>query len=88
MAYSLSGERPAVAAWPIELAAALLRRVAQLAKARRQRVALEVLLEMDEYRLWDMGIARDDLTRALRSDSFDVAELRPNPRHMDVQTPR
>jgi uncharacterized protein YjiS (DUF1127 family) len=87
MAYSLSGERPTIAAWPIGIAAALLRRVAQLAKARRQRIALAALLELDEYRLWDLGIARADLNRALRAEEFDIAKVRANMRRMDVTPP-
>jgi len=88
MAYSLSGERPTAAAWPTALFAALVRVVTRAGKARRQRVALAALLEMDEYRLWDLGVTRADLGRALRSEDFDIEAIRDRRRGLDVWPPR
>jgi uncharacterized protein YjiS (DUF1127 family) len=88
MAYSLAGERPNIAAWPSVLIAAVLRRVARAAKARRQRLALAALLEMDDSRLWDLGISRSDLSRALRSDDFDLDAIRDRRRGFDLWPPR
>ena len=88
MAYSLSSERPVVARSPFALLAGLLQLGAQIAKARRRRVALAALLEMDDYRLWDLGISRADLGRALRSDGFDADQIRYRRRDFDVLPPR
>jgi uncharacterized protein YjiS (DUF1127 family) len=88
MAYSLSGERPIAAAWPSRVLGSMLHWAMRAGKARRQRVALSALLEMDEYRLWDLGISRDDLTHALRNDDFDVAAVRDHRRGFDVWPPR
>jgi uncharacterized protein YjiS (DUF1127 family) len=88
MAYSLSGERPTVAAWPTAILAATLRFLTRAGKARRQRLALAALLEMDEYRLWDLGVTRADLGRALRSEEFDMEAIRDGRRGLDVWPPR
>jgi len=88
MAYSLSGERPTAAAWPTAILASVVRFVARAGKARRQRVALAALLEMDEYRLWDLGVTRADLGRALRSEDFDIEAIRDGRRSLDVWPPR
>ena len=65
MAYSLSGERPAVAAVTLNPLRAFGRLVAKVRAARAQRVALGTLLEYDAYRLDDLGINRGDLFDAL-----------------------
>ena len=89
MAYSLSGERPlAAAARPFALLATLVTFVRQAGKARRRRVALTTLLEMDEYRLWDLGISPGDLRAALRSEDFDIEAVRDARRSLDVWPPR
>jgi uncharacterized protein YjiS (DUF1127 family) len=88
MAYSLSGERPVIAAWPTTVLLALLRRLAAFGKARRRRIALGTLLDMDDYRLWDLGISRDDLARAVRSDQFDIDAVRDSRRWLDIHPPR
>ncbi len=89
MAYSLSGERPlAAAARPFALVARFVTFVRQAAKARRRRVALTTLLEMDEYHLWDLGVSRTDLRAALRSDDFDIEAVRDARRGLDVWPPR
>jgi uncharacterized protein YjiS (DUF1127 family) len=88
MAYSLSSERPVAAAAPFAFVAGLLHLVGRLAKARRRRLALAMLLEMDDYRLWDLGISRADLPRVLRSDDFDADQIRYRRRDFDVSPPR
>jgi uncharacterized protein YjiS (DUF1127 family) len=76
MAYSLTRERPLAAAWPLAALGSLARAVDRLAKARRRRLAVAALLEMDDYRLWDLGISRPDLQGMMRSDGFDVELIR------------
>jgi len=87
MAYSLSGERPITAAWPLAFVATLARAAGRAAKARRQRRALAALLEMDEYRLWDLGVTREDLRRAVRADEFDIEAIRDRRRGLDIWPP-
>ena len=65
MAYSLSSERPAVAAVTLNPLRAFGRWVAKARAARAQRVALGTLLEFDAHRLDDLGINRGDLFDAL-----------------------
>lgn len=65
MAYSLSSERPAVAAVTLNPFRAFGRWVAKARAARAQRVALGSLLEFDAHRLDDLGINRGDLFDAL-----------------------
>jgi uncharacterized protein YjiS (DUF1127 family) len=69
MAYSLSGERPAVAAVTLNPLRAFGRWVAKARAARAQRVALGSLLEFDTHRLDDLGINRGDLFDALHHPS-------------------
>jgi uncharacterized protein YjiS (DUF1127 family) len=88
MAYSLSGERPIAAAWPFRVLGSLVDWAARAGTAHRRRVALSALLELDEYRLWDLGISRADLTRAVRNESFDVEAVRDHRRGFDVWPPR
>ena len=67
MALVLSGERPRAAAFswnPVRLVAAWL---AKARAARTQRVALDSLLDLDAYRLDDLGINRGDLFDALHT---------------------
>ncbi|MDR3476004.1 MAG: hypothetical protein P4M09_30535 [Devosia sp.] len=87
MAYSLFGERPVIAAWPLAVFGVLARLVARKLKARRNRIALTALLEFDEHRLWDLGISRADLGKALRSDAFDIEAVRDRRRSLDVWPP-
>ena len=65
MAYSLSGERPHVAAVTLNPLRVFARWVAKARAARAQRVALGTLLEFDTHRLEDLGINRGDLFDAL-----------------------
>ena len=85
MAYSLAGDRPNAAAWPSVLFAAVLRPLARLVKARRRRIVLAVLLDMDDYRLWDLGISRSDLTRAVCAEDFDIDAIRDRRRGFGVR---
>jgi uncharacterized protein YjiS (DUF1127 family) len=66
MAYSLSSERPAVAAVTLNPFRAVARWVAKARAARAQRIALGTLLEFDAHRLDDLGINRSDLFQALQ----------------------
>lgn len=65
MAYLLSGERPAVAAVSSNPLAVLARWFVKGRAARTQKLALNNLLELDEHRLEDLGINRQDLFDAL-----------------------
>jgi uncharacterized protein YjiS (DUF1127 family) len=65
MAYSLPGERPAVAAVTLNPLRVFARWVAKARAARAQRIALGTLLEFDSHRLADLGINRGDLFDAL-----------------------
>jgi uncharacterized protein YjiS (DUF1127 family) len=67
MAYSLSGERPAAVAYSLNPVSGFVRFFAKLRANRHQRVALAELLELDEYRLFDLGINRQDVVQALNS---------------------
>jgi uncharacterized protein YjiS (DUF1127 family) len=87
MAYSLFGERPLVAAWPLAPFAAALRWAKRAAKARRRRLALATLMEMDDYRLWDLGISPSDLHLSMRSEAFDLNAIRDCRRGLDVWPP-
>lgn len=88
MAYSLSGERPTAAATPLHLFVALKAKIAQWLAARRNRIAITELQSLDDYRLWDLGISRDDLARIMRSDEFDVLAVHRSGRALDVWPPR
>lgn len=73
MAYSLSGERPAVAAVTLNPLRAFGRWVAKARAARAQRVALSTLLEFDSHRLDDLGINRGDLFEALHHPAISAS---------------
>jgi uncharacterized protein YjiS (DUF1127 family) len=88
MAYALSGERSLAAARSLRPLIALFRRLAEAHAAARRRQMLRALMEMDDYRLWDVGIARGDLAHALRSEAFDIDRLRDRHRTLDVWPPR
>ena len=69
MAFSLPGERSVAAASPAHPLAALVRWIAQAKAARARRVALKALLELDDARLYDLGIERQDIAAALATRS-------------------
>jgi uncharacterized protein YjiS (DUF1127 family) len=88
MAYALSGERPHAAARSLRPLIALFRRLAEACATARRRKMLTALMEMYDYRLWDLGIARGDLAHAIGSDAFDIDRLRDRHRALDVWPPR
>ena len=67
MALVLSGERPAAAAASFNPVRWMVAVFAKLHVERTQRVALKTLLELDQYRLDDLGINRRDLFDALEA---------------------
>lgn len=74
MAYSLSGERPHVAAVSLNPFRAVARWVANARAARAQRIALGTLLEFDTHRLEDLGINRGDLFDALHHSASSAGQ--------------
>ena len=66
MAYSLTSERPAVAADSYNLFSAFANWLAKGKADRTQRVALTALLDFDESLLDDLGINRQDVVEAIR----------------------
>jgi uncharacterized protein YjiS (DUF1127 family) len=75
MAFLLSSERPAVAdSSPISFAAfAHWLRMANAKRARR--TTLQSLLDMEEFRLDDLGINRQDLIEAITAPQHGAALL-------------
>ena len=67
MAYSLSGERPTMAAVQTNPVKSFFGWLAKVRAARAQRRALEDLLEFDSSLLDDIGINRHDLFDAMHS---------------------
>ncbi len=67
MAYLLSSERPAVAAVSYNPFAALARWYVKVRAANAQKLVLANLLALDEHRLDDLGIDRQDLFDALHT---------------------
>jgi uncharacterized protein YjiS (DUF1127 family) len=76
MAYSLIGERPRTAARPLRLLAGLFARFYRAAAAYRRRQMLDTLLELDDYRLRDLGISRHDIAEALSRPDYSLAAVR------------
>jgi uncharacterized protein YjiS (DUF1127 family) len=74
MAYSLSGERPHVAAVTLNPLRVFARWVAKARAARAQRIALGTLLEFDTHRLEDLGINRGDLFDALQHPAASAGQ--------------
>jgi uncharacterized protein YjiS (DUF1127 family) len=72
MAYSLTSERPAVAARPTTLFAGLVTWLADAKAKRTQRVALAALLDFDEAMLDDLGVSRQDIAEAIRHPNGDA----------------
>lgn len=65
MALSLPGERSLAAATPANPLVAFMRWIAKAQAARTRRNALAELLELDNSRLSDLGISREDIAAAL-----------------------
>ncbi|HEV7276919.1 MAG TPA: hypothetical protein VGN80_11580 [Devosiaceae bacterium] len=74
MAYLLSSERPTAAARPVHPLRALFRWLGELRAERARRLALLSLLELDNSRLDDLGIDRQDLFDALHDRSRNTGE--------------
>ncbi len=66
MSLVLSGERPSAAA-SINPLRAILVWFTKVRAQRAQRLALETLLQLDNYRLDDLGINRGDLFDAMHA---------------------
>jgi uncharacterized protein YjiS (DUF1127 family) len=75
MAFLLSSERPAVAALSGNPVTGLWRLLTQAGAAHSQRVALKSLLELDEHRLDDLGISRQDVVEAMHNPAATGANL-------------
>jgi len=88
MAFSLLGERPASAALPVHPLASLMRWVSRAAKARRNRIELTGLLDFEDNRLWDLGITRHDVAKALADTGYDIEVMRSRRRSIDIWPPR
>ena len=73
MALELSGERPVAAAafHPVRIALSWL---AERRKIRAQQQALAYLLELEHFRLADLGINRADLFDAIRAPAGPSAD--------------
>lgn len=67
MALSLPGERSVAAAARANPFTVFVRWLARAQAARARRTALASLLELDDARLVDLGIARHDIVQALRN---------------------
>ncbi|HEV7718034.1 MAG TPA: hypothetical protein VGO70_03555 [Arsenicitalea sp.] len=74
MAFALIGERPEPLARPIGPLASCWRWLRNLRAARKRRMALTSLLEMDACRLDDLGISRGDILEAMHAPSRDAGE--------------
>jgi len=88
MAFSLLGERPASAALPVRPFTSFVRRIAQAVKARRNRIELATLLDFEDHRLWDLGVTRHDVARAINDTGYDIERMRNRRRTIDVWPPR
>lgn len=70
MALSLSSERSVSAASPTSPFTAIARWIARAQAARTRRVTLMALLDLDQSRLTDLGVSRDDVLSAVyRNDT-------------------
>ncbi|MDB5506074.1 MAG: hypothetical protein JWR75_712 [Devosia sp.] len=67
MAFSLASDRPVSAAAPRSLFSGALNWLAQINTERARKTSLTALLELDQSRLNDLGINRDDVLEALRN---------------------
>ncbi len=72
MAISLSSERPIVAAGTTGFAAQVRSFFQKAVAMRARRAALATLLELEQHRLDDLGLCRQDLIDALRSPSSNT----------------
>ena len=75
MAYLLSSERPAAAAMPLRQTNLLTRWFAAFRAARTRKLALSSLLDMDESRLRDLGINRQDVLEAATNSRVSLGQV-------------
>lgn len=75
MAYLLSSERPAAAAMPFRSSNPLARWFAAFRAARTRKLALAELMNMDDERLRDLGIARQDVLEAIYNPHRSLTTL-------------
>lgn len=74
MAFSLSSERPVVAAHSTGIAAIVRNWFAKTAEANARRIALATLLEYEDFRLDDLGISRQDIMDALKNQRRNAGQ--------------
>jgi uncharacterized protein YjiS (DUF1127 family) len=75
MALSLPGERSLAAATPANPVLALFAFIAARLARRRQRKALESLLDLDATRLRDLGVTGSDIFEAIRAEQGRSAAM-------------
>lgn len=75
MAYSLSGERPVAAASVSNIFSTIARFARKLHADRARRIALAQLLELEDHRLDDLGIVRQDVLEALANPRPSAGQL-------------
>jgi uncharacterized protein YjiS (DUF1127 family) len=75
MAYSLTSERPAVAARSVTPLAGFAAWLVAAKARHNRRVALAALLDFDEASLDDLGINRQDVVEAIRHPESGGASL-------------
>ncbi len=74
MASLLTHERPLAAAISL-LSIRPLRLLARARADRQQRKALATLMELDDRRLEDLGLSRDDVREAMRTRPRSLGEV-------------
>ena len=72
MAYLLSGERSSATAVIRSPLVGLVRWFEKSRKARAQKLALASLLELEDFRLDDLGISRQDILDAVENPDRNV----------------
>jgi uncharacterized protein YjiS (DUF1127 family) len=84
MAYSLTGERPQAAAPSVRLFAVVAAGFTRLLAMHKRRQNLVALLDLDDHRLWDLGLSRHDVEQATRSPGYSLT-LASARRTADIQ---
>jgi uncharacterized protein YjiS (DUF1127 family) len=74
MAFSLFGERPAAVARSFNPVPGLLRFLGKMRHDRAKKAALAELLELEEFRLYDLGINRQDVVEAMHRPHESAGE--------------
>jgi uncharacterized protein YjiS (DUF1127 family) len=88
MAFSLFGERPVAVAWSFNPVSGLLRVFAKVRAARARRSDLVDLLELDEFRLYDLGINRQDVMEALQNPRESAGDALASRRASAARLPK